>query len=186
MGDSFISRSVSSHGFTVKCMRSVWKVRGLALLLRVGTLWRCGDGLFFEVSPLASDSLLATLHPFLENVLQTVDHFEISCLGAPFPWLEKHRNRIGRGLDCMADVLMGFYLSTFSKPNTEFNLDLAPWDFWAFPYKGSSEARNFEVANCLQYVSEKWVERCKKWIAWQGRYFEKETVTAPPQSSDSL
>jgi hypothetical protein len=35
------------------------------------------------------------------------------------------------------------------------------------------------------YVFEKWVERCKKYIACQGRYFEKETVTAPPQSSDS-
>jgi hypothetical protein len=35
------------------------------------------------------------------------------------------------------------------------------------------------------YVFEKWVERCKKCIACQGRYFEKETVTAPPQSSDS-
>jgi hypothetical protein len=42
------------------------------------------------------------------------------------------------------------------------------------------------------YVFEKWVERCKKWvecckkcIAYQGRYFGKETVTAPPQSSDS-
>jgi hypothetical protein len=27
---------------------------------------------FFEVSPLASDALLTTLHPLLENVLQTV------------------------------------------------------------------------------------------------------------------
>jgi hypothetical protein len=52
-------------------------------------LWRCGDGLFFEVSPLASDALIATLHPLLENVLQTVYHFEISCLEAPFSWLEK-------------------------------------------------------------------------------------------------
>jgi hypothetical protein len=32
----------------------------------------------------------------------------------------------------MADVLMGFHRSTFSKPNTEFNSDLAPCDFWAF------------------------------------------------------
>jgi hypothetical protein len=39
--------------------------------------------------------------------------------------------------------------------------------------------------NGLQYVFEKWVERCKKCIACQRRYFEKETVTAPPQSSDS-
>jgi hypothetical protein len=61
----------------------------------VGILWRCGDGLVFEVSPLASDALLTTLHPFLENVLQTVDHFEISYLGAPFSWLKKPRNRMG-------------------------------------------------------------------------------------------
>jgi hypothetical protein len=33
-----------------------------------------------------------------------------------------------------------------------------------------------------EHVFEKWVERCKKCIAWQGRYFEKETVTAPPLS----
>jgi hypothetical protein len=31
-------------------------------------MWRCGDGLFFEVPPLARDALLTTLHPLLENV----------------------------------------------------------------------------------------------------------------------
>jgi hypothetical protein len=54
---------------------------------------------FFEVPPLSSDALLTTLHPRLENVLQTVDHFEISCLGAPFSSLEKPRNRMGRDLN---------------------------------------------------------------------------------------
>jgi hypothetical protein len=54
------------------CMKAVCKVRGLTLLLQVGTLWKCGDGLFFEVPPLASDALLTTLHPLLENVLQTL------------------------------------------------------------------------------------------------------------------
>jgi hypothetical protein len=49
--------------------------------------------------------------------------------------------------------------------------------------KRSSEARNFEVINGLQHVFEKWVERCKKCIRCQGRYLEKDTVTAPPQSS---
>jgi hypothetical protein len=39
----------------------------------------------------------------------------------------------GRDLDCMADVLMGFHRSTFSRPKTEFNSDFAPCDFWAFP-----------------------------------------------------
>jgi hypothetical protein len=82
---------------------------------------------------LASDALLTTLHPLLENVLQTVDHFEIFCLGAPFSWFEKPRNRMGRDLACMADVLMGFHRSTFSELNTEFNSHLAPCDFWAFP-----------------------------------------------------
>jgi hypothetical protein len=53
------------------------------------------------------------------------------------------------------------------------------------PRKGSSEARNFEVINGLQHVLEKWVELCKNCIACQGRFFEKETVTAPTQSSDS-
>jgi hypothetical protein len=85
--------------------RVVCKVRGLTLLLRVGTVWRCGDGLFFEVPPLASDTLLITLHPLFENVLQTVFRkiqdsgtggFE---LGAPFSWLEKPRNRMGRDMD---------------------------------------------------------------------------------------
>jgi hypothetical protein len=91
-------------------------------------LWRCGDGLFFEVPPLASDALLTALHPLLENMLQTVDHFEISCFGAPFSWLGKPSNRMGRDLDSMAGVIMGVHRSTFSKPNTEFILDL-----WAFP-----------------------------------------------------
>jgi hypothetical protein len=71
------------------------------------------------------------LHPLLENVLQNVDHFEI-CLGAPFSWSEKPRNCMGKDLDCMADVLMGFHSSTFSMPNIEFNSDLASCNFWAF------------------------------------------------------
>jgi hypothetical protein len=48
------------------------------------TLWRCGDGLFFEVPPLASDVLLTTLHLLLENLLQTVDHLKF--LASEFPF----------------------------------------------------------------------------------------------------
>jgi hypothetical protein len=68
---------------------------------------------------LVSDAFLTTLHPLLESVLQTVDRVKISYLGAPFSWLEKPRNRMERDMDCMADVLVGFHRSTFSKPNTE-------------------------------------------------------------------
>jgi hypothetical protein len=47
-------------------------------------MWMCSDGLFFEVPPLATDALLTMLHPLLKNVLQTIEHFKISCLRAPF------------------------------------------------------------------------------------------------------
>jgi hypothetical protein len=53
------------------------------------------------------------------------------------------------------------------------------------PWKGRSEARNFQVIKGMHHVFENWVERCKKCIACHGRYFEEETVTAPPQSSVS-
>jgi hypothetical protein len=99
-------------------MRAFCKVRGLISLFRVGTLWRCGDGLFFKVRPLVSDALLTTLHSLLGNVLQNVFRklredsgaggFE---LGAPFSRLEKPRNRMERDLDRKEDVLMGFHRS---------------------------------------------------------------------------
>jgi len=45
-------------------MRVVCKVNGLTLLLQVVTLWRCGNSLFLEVPPMASNALLTTLHPY--------------------------------------------------------------------------------------------------------------------------
>jgi hypothetical protein len=76
--------------------RAICKVHGLTLLLWVRTLWRCSDGLSFEVPPLVSNALLTELHLLLENVLHTVDHFKISCLGAPLSWLDKPRNCMGQ------------------------------------------------------------------------------------------
>jgi hypothetical protein len=125
---------------------AICKVRGLTLLLRVGTSWRCGDGLLFEVPPLARDALLTTLRPLLENVLQTVDHFESSCPGAPFSWLEKPKNRMGRVPDRTPDVLMGFHRSTFSKSNTEFNSDLTPMRFMVFSNHEKGAPRQ-EISN---------------------------------------
>jgi hypothetical protein len=88
---------------------------------------------FFEGPPLARDALLTTLHPLLENVLQTVDHFEISCLGAPFSRLEKPRNRVGRDLNrilCSAWKKLGGGTPLEHPP---YSPDLAPCDFWALP-----------------------------------------------------
>jgi hypothetical protein len=117
----------------VNYTRAVCKVRGLTLLLRVGTLWRCGDGLFFDVPPLASDALLTTLYPLLENVLQTVDHFEISCLGAPFSWLEKPRNRMGRDLNWILCSVWKKWIGGTPLEHPPYSPDVAPCDFWALP-----------------------------------------------------
>jgi hypothetical protein len=61
-----------------------------------------------------------------------------------------------------------------------------PMRFLGFSNREKGAPRQeISVMNCLQHVFEKWVERCKKCIAYQGRYFGKETIIAPPQSSDS-
>jgi hypothetical protein len=97
----------------------------------------------------------------------------------------KAQYHMGQDLDCMEDVLMGFHPTTFSKPNTEFDSGLAPCNFCAFPtMKRKLQSKNVEMINGLQHVFEKWVEHCKKCIACQGKYFKKETTTAPPQSTD--
>jgi hypothetical protein len=145
-----------------KYTRAVWKVRGLTLLLRVGTLWRSGDGLFSEVPSLASDAFLTTLHPLLENVLQTVDHFEISCLVAPFSWLEKPRNLMGRDLNWILCSAWKEWIGGTPSEHPPCSPDLAPCDFCAFQTM-KRELRG--KTNGLQHVFGKWVERCKKCIA---------------------
>jgi hypothetical protein len=90
-----------------------------------------------------------------------------------------------------------FGLEKIRKPTTYssslWSPDLAPCDFCAFPtmkreLRGKKTACSTIfmklVANGLQHVFEKWVERCNKCIACQGRYFEKETVISPLQRSD--
>jgi hypothetical protein len=101
--------------------RAVCEVRELILLLRVGTLWMCGDGFFFEVPPLASDIFLTTLHPLLENTLQTVCR-ELQ--------EEKPRNRMRRDLNW---ILCSAWKKWIGGTPLEHPPDLAPCDFWAFP-----------------------------------------------------
>jgi hypothetical protein len=65
-----------------------------------------------------------------------------------------------------------------------YSPDLVPMLFLGFSNheKGAPRFLLKLAANGLQHVFEEWVERCKKCIACQGKYFEKETVTAPPQA----
>jgi hypothetical protein len=89
--------------------------------------------------------------------------------------LEKPRNRMGRDLNWIQFSAWKKWIGGTSLEHPPYSSDLAPCDFWAFQtMKRELRGKNFE----------KWVERCKC-IACQGRYFGKETVTSPPQSSDS-
>jgi hypothetical protein len=122
----------------------------------------CGGAVTVSFSKyLPSDALFTTLHPLLENVLQTVDHFEISCLGAPFSWLEKPRYRMGRDLDCMADVLMGFHRSTFSKQNTELSLITLYWCIHCNVTTGISVTFPYSVQTSAPSTAT--------WCIWVGR-----------------
>jgi hypothetical protein len=149
------------------------KIRWLTLLLRVGTLWRCGDGLFFEVPPLESDALLTTFHPLLENGLQTVGYFEISCFGAPFSWLKKPRNRPGGDLNWILCSAWKKWIGGISSEHPPYSPDLASMKFLRFSNREKRVPR--------QEIS-KWSTVCSTF--WRSG-FKKETVTALPHSSDS-
>jgi hypothetical protein len=126
--------NVRIHGICVFVRASaVCKVHGLTLLLRIGTVWRCGDGLFFEVPPLENDALLTTLLLLLENVLQTVDYFETSSLGAPCSWLEKPRSRMGRDLNWILCSAWKKWISGTPLKHPPYSPDLALCEFCAFP-----------------------------------------------------
>jgi hypothetical protein len=134
------------------------------------------------------------------HFLQRSTHYSKTCcrrfsasfrrsLGAPFSWLEKSRDRMGRDLGCMAETDRWNPIRT-----SAIQFRSRPMRFLDFSNheKGAprQETACFTIllklaTNGLQHVFDKWVERCKKCIACQGKYFEEETVTAPPQNSDS-
>jgi hypothetical protein len=114
-------------------MRAICKFLWLVLLLQVRTLWRCGDSLFFEVPPLASDALLTTFHPLLENLLHTVDNFEIPCLRAPFSWLLNVRSHMGRDLNWIVCLAWKEWIGGTPLEHLPCSPDLAACDFCAFP-----------------------------------------------------
>ena len=83
-----------------------------------------------------------------------------------------------------------------------YSPDLTPCDLWAFPtlkrqlrgkrFSLDDEVRNAMAAvlkgmlqNNLFHVFESLTKRCKICIQCEGRYFEKETIVGPVESSDS-
>jgi hypothetical protein len=101
------------------------------------------------------------------HFLHRSTHFSKTCgaskfLASELPFHSWKRPEIAWGeirhtVYCMADALMGFHRATFSKPNTEFNSDLAPWDFWAFPtmkrgLRGKAFRSDQRSAACVREV----------------------------------
>jgi hypothetical protein len=141
----------------------------------------------FEVPTSTNDALLTTLHQLLENVPQTVDYFEISCLGAPFPWLEKPRNHMGRDLNWILCSARTKWIGGTPLEPTSYSPDLAPMRFLGIS--------NHEKGAPRQEIS-KWSTVCSKFSrsGWsvvrsasltKGGTSKKRPLSAPPQSSDS-
>jgi hypothetical protein len=115
-------------------------------LFHLPSMYLRGSFAKFVDSPYYSESELcggAVTVPFSKyppwqamHFLQRSTHFSKTCCGPlltskslvlELPFHGWKSPKIAWGdLDCMADVLMGFHRSTFSKPNTEINSDLAP------------------------------------------------------------
>jgi hypothetical protein len=76
---------------------------------------------------------LTMFHPLFENVLQTVDHFEISCFGVPFSWMEKPRNCMGWNPDWILCSTWKKWICGTPLEHPSYSPDLAPCDFRAFP-----------------------------------------------------
>jgi hypothetical protein len=150
-------------GISFNTTSSEWSFNSINLVCRISRevrFWQyqrisCIRGSFenfvdshYSEMELCGDAMTVSFSKFLSwqaiHFLQRSTHFSKTCCRPlisskflvselPFRGRESSEICMGRDLDCMADVLMRFHRSTFSKPNTEFNSDLTPCDYWAFP-----------------------------------------------------
>jgi hypothetical protein len=150
-------------------------------------LRRYHDNLFFKVSPLESDVLLTTLHPLLENMLQTICHklqedgeaggFD---LRAPFFTIGKtqksHRaisGLYGRRSNGVPPISVSASIATFQLCNTD-----APLRLLCHPKKGS-----FKMT--ITPFSRSGWGNVRSALLAKGGTSKKETIITPPKSSDS-
>jgi hypothetical protein len=78
---------------------AVCKFRGLTLLLRVGALWRCGDGIFPKYLPWQAMSFLQRSTHFSKMCCRPLITLKFLDSELHFHGLEKPRNRMGRDLN---------------------------------------------------------------------------------------
>jgi hypothetical protein len=157
--------------------KAVCRIREFTLLLRVTTSWRCGDGLFFEVPPLASDAIKRSIH-FSKTCCRQFITSKYLATELPFHGWKSPETAWGEIWTVWRMFWWGSTDPLFPS-RTRTSIPSSPHAISGLfqPWKGSSEARNFEVINGLQHVFEKWAERFKKCIACQGRYFENNRLS---------
>jgi hypothetical protein len=66
-------------------------------------------------------------------VLQTIDHFETSCLSAPFSQFEKPKNHMGWDLNWILCLAWKMWIGGTPLQHPPYSPDFAPCDFWVFP-----------------------------------------------------
>jgi hypothetical protein len=104
------------------------------------------QGQLYLYLPLASDVLLTTLNPLIENLMQTVDQFEISCLGAPFSWWKSPEIAWGRDLNSILCSAWKKWIGGTPLEHPPYSPHLAPCDFWAFPsMKRELRGKKFQI-----------------------------------------
>jgi hypothetical protein len=114
----------------VKYKRAVWKVRGLTLLLRVGTLWRCGDGLIFVGKRHTSYNTPPTSRK------RAADRWSLGKFLASESSLfmvgKAQKSHMARSdLNSVFDLEK--WIGGTPSEHLLYSPDVAPCDFWAFP-----------------------------------------------------
>jgi hypothetical protein len=133
--------------------RAVWKVRALALLLLVRTLWKCGDGLFFEVTPSASDALPTTLYPLRKR---DADHWSLRNFlpRSSLFMVGKVQKSYGARSE-LNSVFWKKWIGGTSLEHPPYSPDFAPCDVWAFP------VMNRELRG-KKFRSDQWSAACSR------------------------
>jgi hypothetical protein len=97
------------------------------------------------------------------HILQCSTHFSKTCYRPlitskylaselPFSWLEMPRNRMGRDLDCKADVLMGAAPIYISQAEHRIQFSSRPMRFLG-PCRGSNSRSSSPYPSALKHVS---------------------------------
>jgi hypothetical protein len=136
----------------MKSKRAVCKVRGLTLLLRVGTLWRCGDGLFFRSSSLGKRCTSYNAPPTYRK--RAADCWSLRNFVPRRSFLMTVKAQKSHGARSELNYVFGLEKLDWWNPIRIYAIQSRsrPMRYLGF---SNHEAWNFELINGLQHVFEK-------------------------------